>query len=133
MTTSPSRELTQRELLGLVLEGAAEGSADFSVARRAAEAALDGDGDPRPLARELLTDLTIRSWIYLVREEPGGELAAVPRSRYEMELAAERNWDERGAGPRTRYALTEKGRAKLVPLLGSLRAAPRDDFRARAA
>jgi len=114
-----TRQITQRELLGLVLGCAAQGSANFCVALRVAER-MDDDADPRALGRELLTDLTIRAWIYLLREEEDGREVPLPRSRYEMELAADGNWDEMGGYEQARYALTEKGRAKLGPLLDSL-------------
>ena len=123
MSTTPVREtrqITQRELLGLVLGCAARESASFCAALRVAAEVEDEQG-VRPLARELLTDLAIRDWIYLLREEEDGSELAVPRSRYEMELAAHANWDEAADCERARYALTDKGRAKLAPLLGSLR------------
>ena len=114
-----TRQITQRELLGLVLGCAAHGSASFSAALRVA-AQVDDD-DPRALGRELLTDLTIRAWVYLLRQEEDGREIPLPRSRYEMELAADANWDEFGGYEQARYALTEKGRAKLGTLLESLR------------
>lgn len=115
-----TRQITQRELLGMVLGCAAHGSASFCAALRVA-ARMDEVADVRVLARELLTDLTIRDWIYLLREDEQGSERPVPRLRYEMELAAHANWDEIGGCELARYALTEKGRAKLRPLLRSLR------------
>jgi len=114
-----TRQITQRELLGLVLGCAAQRSVSFCSALRVA-ARMDDD-DPRALGRELLTDLAIRAWIYLVREEEDGSEIPLSRSRYEMELAADDNWDEIGGCDQVRYALTEKGRARLGPLLDSLR------------
>jgi len=115
-----TRQITQRELLGLVLGCASRESASFCAALRVA-AQVEDEDDIQALARELLTDLAIRDWIYLVRSDEDGSERALPRSRYEMELAARANWDEAGDCERARYALTEKGRAKLEPLLGSLR------------
>lgn len=116
-----TRKTTQRELLGLVLGCAGRDSASFCAALRVAARMEEDEAAVRALARELLTDLTIRDWVYLLREDEDGSEHAVPRSRYEMELAAERNWDEADGCEQARYALTEKGQAKLGPLLGSLR------------
>ncbi len=121
MSASPVREINQRELLGLVLGCAARESASFCDALRVAARVRDEhDDDARALARELLTDLTIRNWIYLVRSDEDGSERALPRSRYEMELAAHANWDELRDCERARYALTATGREKLAPLLGTL-------------
>ena len=123
MSASPVREtrqITQRELLGLVLGCAADESASFCAALHVA-AQVEHEHDVRALARELLTDLAIRDWIYLLRADEDGSERPLPRSRYEMELAASANWDQGADCERARYALTDKGRAKLAPLLGSLR------------
>ena len=111
---------SQRELLGLILGCAANGSASFSQALYATEGALP-DGESRTLTRELLSDLSIRGWIELRKPGPVGDALEVPRIHYELELAADRNWDEAAGSDRTRYVLTDKGRAQVGPLLAELR------------
>ena len=113
-------KLSQRELLGLVLGCAASDSATFSQALYATREARP-DSDARALARELLSDLSIRGWIELRRSGAVGGDVPVPRIHYELELAADRNWDEARGDERARYVLTEKGRAQVGPLLAGLR------------
>ena len=106
---------TQRELLGVLLGCAAGASASFTEALDAAERAT-GHADARTLTRELLSDLAIRDWIELCRCRSDGSEAPIPRLHYELELAAQRNWDERSGEARVRYALTEKGRGQLAAM-----------------
>ncbi len=120
---NPPTSITQRELLGLILGCAAAGSASFSHALYAAQAAT-GEPDARGITRELLSDLAIRDWILLERELPGGGGTPIPRLRYELELADDRNWDEHSGELKTRYVLTEKGRSHCAPMLADLRTRP---------
>jgi hypothetical protein len=113
--TSPIA-ISQRELLGLILGCAVRGSASFTQALQAAAAATRATGS-RTLTRELLSDLAIRDWIEFRIERPGGGEVAIERLRYELELTADRNWDERSTAPRVRYALTGKGRVLLGTLV----------------
>ena len=104
-----------RALLVAVLATALEGSASFADALRVVE--RSGSDNPRAVARELLGDLAIRSWIELRavalgREEP------VPRLRYELELTDARNWDPEGR-PAVRYALTDTGRERAEAMAAS--------------
>lgn len=117
-------KLSQRELLGLILSCAVNGSASFSQALHAARGAAPEE-DARALTRELLSDLSIRGWIELRKPGPVSGEVEVPRIHYELELAADRNWDDAN-GDRTRYVLTEKGRAQVGPLLAELRNRGRD-------
>lgn len=110
---------TQRELLALVLACAAGASASFTQARHAVGKAI-GDPNPRPMTRELLSDLAIRNWIELRRRAGDGSETPVPRIHYELELANDVNWDEQAATGRARYALTEKGRERVAPMLDGL-------------
>ncbi len=112
--------ISQRELLGLILGCAAADSASFSQAMYAAQSAARG-ADPRAMTRELLSDLSIRGWIELRARGTGGVEVTVPRIHYELELADDRNWDEASGDDRTRYVLTEKGRAQVGPMLAELR------------
>jgi hypothetical protein len=104
--------VSQRELLGLIMGCAARQSATFSQAEFALIAAGAGP-EPRPLARELLTDLAIRGWIELRVRFADGSEGEIERRRWEFEFAAERNWDD----PVTDcacYVLTERGRGRLT-------------------
>jgi hypothetical protein len=112
-------QLRQRELLGLILACAASGSASFSQALYATKEARS-DADARGLTRELLSDLAIRGWIELRKPGSAGGEIEVPRIQYELELAADRNWEEANGDERARYVLTEKGRAQVDPLLAGL-------------
>jgi hypothetical protein len=104
--------ISQRELLGLVLGCAARRSATFSQAEFALIAAGAGP-DPRPLTRELLTDLAIRGWIELRHRCLGGGEDPIERRRWEFEFAAERNWDN-PVEDCACYALTDWGRERLA-------------------
>ncbi len=108
--------VSQRELLGLILGCAARRSATFSQAEFALIAAGAGP-DPRPLARELLTDLAIRGWIELRLRNAGGGEGEVERRRWEFEFAADRNWHDPVADCAC-YVLTERGRARLARTSG---------------
>ena len=111
LATRAHAPVSQRELLGLVLGCAARRSASFAQAEFALIAAGAGP-DPRPLARELLTDLAIRGWIEIrLRTADGGE-QEIERRHWEFEFAEERNWEE----PVTDcacFALTERGLERL--------------------
>ena len=121
-------KLSQRELLGLILGCAASGSASFSQALYATREARP-DFDARALTRELLSDLSIRGWIELRKSGSVGGDIPVPRIQYELELAADRNWEEAAGDERARYVLTEKGRSQVGPLLAGLREARGKDAR----
>jgi hypothetical protein len=108
----PQTAASQRELLALILGCAAEGSASFTAALAATERAT-GVERPRAMTRELLSDLAIRNWIELRLEGGTGAETPIERLRYELELAADRNWDERAAEPRAMFALTAKGRERV--------------------
>lgn len=107
--------VSQRELLGLIMGFAARESASFSQAEFAIVAA-GGGPSARGLARELLSDLAIRDWIELRARAADGEEHRIERRRWELELAAEDNWSESRADS-VRYALTAKGRTRLLPRL----------------
>jgi hypothetical protein len=118
-TTGQSRiAVSQRELLALILACAADCSASFTTALAATERAT-GVERPRAMTRELLSDLAIRDWIELRLAGRTGVEAPIERLRYELELAADRNWDERAQEPRARFALTAKGRERVLELQGS--------------
>ena len=102
-----------------MLACAAGSSASFTQARHAVARAT-GDSDPRALTRELLSDLAIRDWIELCSELRDQVERPVPRIHYELELANNVNWDEHADACRTRYALTEKGRERVAPMLSGL-------------
>ena len=122
-TNGSGIKVTQRELLGLILGCAAKRSASFPQALYTVSNAIDTP-DPGALARELLTDLTIRDWIVLVRADPDGTESALPRTRYEMELGTDTNWHQFPRTAQARYVVTEKGREKIGPLLATLRQRP---------
>lgn len=113
-------QLSQRELLGLILGCAVSGSASFTQALHATHGP-DAGPEARALTRELLSDLSIRGWIELRQPAPIEGEVPVPRIHYELELAADRNWDDSSGHERTRYVLTDKGRAQVGPLLAELR------------
>jgi hypothetical protein len=113
-------QLRQRELLGLILACATSESASFSQALYVTREARS-DADAHALARELLSDLSIRGWIELRKSGSVGGEIEVPRIQYELELAADRNWEEANGDERARYILTEKGRDQVGPLLAGLR------------
>ncbi len=103
----------QRELMNEILIAARHGSASFHtvlmvVARR------DFD-EPRQLARELLTDLSIRRWIEFCTAGPNGEELPLPRIRSEAQFIDPANWQP--SEQPTRYRLTERGRAELERLV----------------
>jgi len=112
----PPVPVSQRELLGLIMGCAARESATFHQAEFAV-AAAGGGPDRRALTRELLTDLVIRGWIELRARLASGEELAAERSRWNFELASERNWDPSPSGCAC-YALTEKGRGRLLRTAG---------------
>lgn len=114
----PPTAVSQRELLALILGCAADGSASFTAALTATARAT-GVERPRAMTRELLSDLAIRNWIELRLEGRTGVETPIERLHYELELAADRNWDERAAEPRARFALTAKGRERVLELPGS--------------
>lgn len=119
-STNGERETyTQRDLLALVLACATRSSASFTQARHAVARAT-GEADPRSLTRELLSDLAIRDWIALCTRPSDQEERPVPRIHYELELANDVNWDEYADAGRTRYALTDKGRERVAPMLEEL-------------
>lgn len=112
--TAPS----QRELLGLVLQRASGAGAGFADALAAV--APGTAEEPRQLARELLTDLSIRGWIEFRAVGPDGTDVPIPRIRNEAQFIDPRNWEPGDTGAsRTRYVLTEKGRAQLGRLLAT--------------
>jgi hypothetical protein len=108
--------VSQRELLGLIMGCAARRSATFSQAEFALIAAGAGP-DPRPLTRELLTDLAIRGWIELRLRYADGHEGELERRRWEFELTAERNWEHPVADCAC-YVLTERGHERLARRLG---------------
>lgn len=99
----------QRELMSEILAAAREASAGFHDALMVV--ATHGETEPRPLARELLTDLSIRRWIELCAHGPGGEELPIPRIRSEAQFIDPANWQPHA--PPTRYRLTPRGRAEL--------------------
>ena len=108
----PPLPVSQRELLGLILGCAARDSATFNQAEFAV-AAAGGGRDPRGLTRELLTDLAIRGWVEIRVRLAAGDETRVERRRWDFELASDRNWEPE-ARTCARYALTEKGRGRLL-------------------
>ena len=92
-----------------ILIAARDGSTSFHAALMVI--ARRGVDEPRPLARELLTDLSIRRWIEFCATGPGGEELPIPRIRNEAQFIDPANWQPNR--PRTRYRLTERGRAQL--------------------
>jgi hypothetical protein len=115
----PQKTYTQRDLLALVLACATSSSASFTQARHAVARAT-GESAPRALTRELLSDLAIRNWIELCKPDRERVERSVPRTHYELELANDVNWEEGAAVGRARYALTEKGRERVAPMLSDL-------------
>ena len=73
--------------------------------------ATHGFDEPRPLTRELLTDLSIRRWIEFCACGPGGEEMPIPRVRSEAQFIDPANWQPNR--PPTRYRLTPRGREQL--------------------
>jgi hypothetical protein len=100
----------QRELMSEILAAAGQASAGFHEALMIV--ASQGVEDPRPLARELLTDLSIRRWIEFCTLGPGGEELPLPRIRSEAQFIDPANWQPND--PPTRYRLTERGREQLA-------------------
>ena len=92
-----------------ILAAAREASAGFHEALSIV--ATHGFEEPQPLARELLTDLSIRRWIEFCAAGPEGEELPIPRIRSEAQFIDPANWEPNR--PRTRYRLTERGRAQL--------------------
>jgi len=114
----PRSGATHCELLRRILACATRGSAAFANADNAI-CQVTGAAQSRALARELLTDLAIRGWIALCRQQRDGSDALIAWRRYELELSDERNWVDARAGDNgVRYALTERGRDKIIELLG---------------
>jgi len=103
----------QRELMSSILAAASEASAGFHEALKVV--ATHGEADPRPLARELLTDLSIRRWIEFCSHGPHGDEMPLPRIRSEAQFIDPANWQPND--PPTRYRLTERGRAELERLV----------------
>ena len=99
----------QRELMNAILASAGDASAGFHDVLLVV--ATRGFDEPRALARELLTDLSIRCWIEFCAHGPGGEELPIPRIRSEAQFIDPANWQPNA--PPTRYRLTEKGRAQL--------------------
>ena len=92
-----------------ILGAARETSAGFHDALLVV--ATHGIKEPRPLARELLTDLSIRRWIEFCASGPHGDELPIPRIRNEAQFLEPANWQPNG--PPTRYRLTERGRRQL--------------------
>ena len=109
--------VSQRELLGLVMGCAARRSATFAQAEFAVIAGGGTDERARAIARELLTDLSIRDWIEIRLRYAGGGEGALARRLWELEFSAERNWDG-SALDCACYALTDKGRGRLLRTAG---------------
>jgi hypothetical protein len=103
----------QRELMNEILAAARDASAGFHEALKVV--ATQGETDPRPLARELLTDLSIRRWIEFCTHGPHGEEMPLPRIRSEAQFIEPANWQPNA--PPTRYRLTDRGRAELERLV----------------
>jgi hypothetical protein len=92
-----------------ILCAAREGSAGFHAALLVV--ATHGLEQPRELARELLTDLSIRRWIEFCAYGPDGDELPLPRIRNEAQFIDPANWQPQN--PPTRYRLTEHGREQL--------------------
>jgi hypothetical protein len=92
-----------------ILNAAREASAGFHEALLVV--ATHGYDEPRPLARELLTDLSIRRWIEFCACGPHGEEMPISRIRNEAQFIEPANWQP--YNPPTRYRLTEQGRVQL--------------------
>jgi hypothetical protein len=103
----------QRELMSQILAAARESSAGFHAAFTVV--AAHGEDEPRRLARELLTDLSIRRWIEFCATGAHGEELPIPRIRSEAQFIDPANWQPHG--PPTRYRLTQRGRAELERLV----------------
>jgi hypothetical protein len=92
-----------------ILAAARETSACFHDALLVV--ATEGATDPRPLARELLIDLSIRRWIEFCASGPHGEELPIPRIRNEAQFLDPANWQPNA--PPTRYRITPRGREQL--------------------
>jgi hypothetical protein len=103
----------QRELMSEILVAARKGAASFHEALKVV--ATHGETDPRPLARELLTDLSIRRWIEFCALADDGQELPIPRIRSEAQFIEPANWQPND--PPARYRLTERGRAELERLV----------------
>jgi hypothetical protein len=117
-SSMPRSEATHYGLLGRIAVCATHGSVGFANAANAI-CQVTGHAESQALARELLTDLAIRGWIALCRQQRDGSDAPIEWRHYELELSDDRNWVDERAGERgLRYALTERGRDKVVELFG---------------
>jgi hypothetical protein len=96
-----------------ILAAAREASVGFHEALLVV--ARHGYAEPRPLARELLTDLSIRRWIEFCATGPEGDEMPLPRIRSEAQFIEPANWQPHE--PPARYRLTERGRAELERLV----------------